>query len=256
MDYKKILNKFRQNTKTPHCSAVILSAGNSTRMGKDKSVLELCGVPVLIRSLQAFEANELVDELIVVTREDKIQEIADLCSSYQLKKLTHVIAGGSTRAESSLCGVSAVNGKAEYIAIHDGARPLVPQSVITETLYAARDYHAAVPVIPSTDTLRMIQDGFLCGDVDRESVVRIQTPQIFDADLIKGALTFAVSKHLPVTDDSSAVALTGFKIRAVNGDVNNIKLTTPEDVTAAEAVLREREKESEEENTEKERGEE
>ncbi|MBP3210139.1 MAG: 2-C-methyl-D-erythritol 4-phosphate cytidylyltransferase, partial [Oscillospiraceae bacterium] len=124
-------------------------------------------------------------------------------------------------------------------AIHDGARPLITQKVITDALYAARDYHAAVPVIPSTDTLRMVENGFIGGDVDRDSVIRIQTPQIFDADLIKGALTYAVDKNVTVTDDSSAVRLTGFKIKTVEGDVNNIKLTTPEDVPVAEAILKE-----------------
>ena len=240
MDYKKILNRFRQNTKTPHCAAVILAAGSSTRMGVDKTLLELQGVPVMIRSLQAFEQNELVDEIIVVTRADKVEQTADLCRRYDLKKLTHVIAGGQTRAESSLAGVSSVGTKVEYIAIHDAARPLVSQKVITDTLYGARDYHAAVPVIPSADTLRFIENGFLTGVVDIDSIARIQTPQIFDADLIKGALTVAVSKKLPITDDSSAIAYTGFQVRAIEGDAGNIKLTTPEDVALAEAILKER----------------
>ena len=239
MDYKKFLNRFRTNTKTPHCSAVILAAGSSTRMGTDKSVLTLDGIPVIIRAVQAFEKDDLVDEIIVVTKEESVPMIADLCAQYALKKVRRVMAGGATRAESSLIGVTAVDKKAEYIAIHDGARPLITQKVITDALYAARDYHAAVPVIPSTDTLRMVENGFIGGDVDRDSVIRIQTPQIFDADLIKGALTYAVDKNVTVTDDSSAVRLTGFKIKTVEGDVNNIKLTTPEDVPVAEAILKE-----------------
>ena len=239
MDYKKFLNRFRTNTKTPHCSAVILAAGSSTRMGTDKSVLTLDGIPVIIRAVQAFEKHDLVDEIIVVTREESVPMIADLCAQYALKKVRRVMAGGATRAESSLIGVTAVDKKAEYIAIHDGARPLITQKVITDALYAAREYHAAVPVIPSTDTLRMVENGFIGGDVDRDSVIRIQTPQIFDADLIKGALTYAVDKNVTVTDDSSAVRLTGFKIKTVEGDVNNIKLTTPEDVPVAEAILKE-----------------
>ena len=239
MDYKKLLNRFRTNTKTPHCSAVILAAGSSTRMGTDKSVLTLDGIPVIIRAVQAFEKHDLVDEIIVVTKEESVPMIADLCAQYALKKVRRVMAGGATRAESSLIGVTAVDKKAEYIAIHDGARPLITQKVITDALYAARDYHAAVPVIPSTDTLRMVENGFIGEDVDRDSVIRIQTPQIFDADLIKGALTYAVDKNVTVTDDSSAVRLTGFKIKTVEGDVNNIKLTTPEDVPVAEAILKE-----------------
>ena len=240
MELNKILNRFRRNTKIPHCAAVILAAGSSTRMGMDKMLLELEGIPVMIRSLQAFEANELVDEIIQVTRRDKVEQTAELCRQYELKKLSHVIAGGATRAESSLAGVSAVGKKTEYIAIHDAARPLVSQKLITETLYGARDYHAAVPVIPSADTLRFIENGFITGMVDRECIGRIQTPQIFDADLIKGALTVAVTKQIPITDDSSAVALTGFQVRAVEGDSNNLKMTTPEDIILAEAILKER----------------
>ena len=240
MDYKKILNRFRQNTKIPHCSAVVLAAGSSTRMGIDKTLLELNSIPVMIRSALAFEENDLVDEIIIVTRGDKVEQTAELCTKYPIKKLTHVIAGGETRAESSLAGVSAVNSRADYIAIHDAARPLVTQEVITNVLYGARDYHAAVPVIPSTDTLRFIENGFIVGQADRESIGRIQTPQIFDADLIKGALTYAVSKKIPITDDSSAVALTGFQVKAIDGDKNNIKLTTPEDILLAETILKER----------------
>ncbi|MBQ8076165.1 MAG: 2-C-methyl-D-erythritol 4-phosphate cytidylyltransferase [Oscillospiraceae bacterium] len=244
MDYKKILDRFRTNTETPHCSAVILAAGSSTRMGQDKSILSLGGIPVIIRAIRAFEQHELVDEIIVVTREEAIQSIADLCVQFGMKKVKKVMAGGTTRAESSLAGVVATDSKAKYIAIHDGARPLVTQRVITDTLYGARDYHAAIPVIPSTDTLRCVENGFIGGDVDRDSVIRVQTPQIFDADLIKGALTYAAKKQIPVTDDSSAVRLTGFKIKTVDGDVNNIKLTTPDDLPVAEAILREREGET------------
>ena len=240
MDIRKFLNRFRQNTKTPHCAAVVLAAGASSRMGTDKATMELAGIPVVIRSLMAFEKHELVDEIILVTREEMLQQLADLCHSYEFHKLRAVIKGGSTRVESSLAGVSAVGGDVEYIAIHDAARPLVTQQVITDTLYGARDFHAAVPVIPSVDTLREVHDGFICGDVDRDSVIRIQTPQIFDADLIKGALTYCVSRQLSVTDDSSAIRHMGIKTRAINGDINNIKLTTPEDLPVAEAILRQR----------------
>ena len=115
MDYKKILNKFRQNTKTPHCAAVVLAAGSSSRMGTDKTMLELGGIPVVIRSLMAFEKHELVDEIILVTRENMLQKAANLCQRYELKKLRAVIKGGDTRAESSLAGVSAVDKKSSHV---------------------------------------------------------------------------------------------------------------------------------------------
>lgn len=128
----------------------------------------------------------------------------------------------------------------KLIAIHDGARPLVTQDVISRAVYAARDYLAAVPAIPSVDTLKNVEDERVVATLDRECIMRVQTPQVFDADLIKGALTVAAAKALPITDDCSAIELMGVKVKAVEGDPNNIKLTTPNDVMLAEAILRDR----------------
>lgn len=219
------------------CSAVVLAAGDSTRMGEDKSLILLDGMPVFIRSIKAFEDSPFVGEIILVTKMDRVQEMADAVKNAGFKKVRKVIAGGATRAESSLAGVSSVSKGAEYIAIHDCARPLVTQELIEAVFEGAKKYRAAVPVIPSTDTLKTVSDGFLSGNVDRESVVRIQTPQIFEADIIKGALTYAVEHNLAVTDDSSAAELFGFKVRAVPGDENNIKLTKPSDLAVARSIL-------------------
>ena len=238
MDYKKFLNRFRTNTKTPHCSAVILAAGSSTRMGTDKSVLTLDGIPVIIRAVQAFEKHDLVDEIIVVTKEESVPMIADLCAQYALKKVRRVMAGGATRAESSLIGVTAVDKKAEYIAIHDGARPLITQKVITDALYAARDYHAAVPVIPSTDTLRMVENGFIGGDVDRDSVIRIQTPQTFTIGAFKEVYHgLTAEEKAAATDVCSLFHQKSLPVGLIAGDHRNIKLTFPSDMQYAQTIL-------------------
>ena len=221
------------------CSAVVLAAGSSTRMGEDKTTLMLDGIPVIVRSIMAFQDVSLVNEIIVVTQMDKIQQIADLCVEYKLDKVKRVIAGGATRMESSLAGVSSVNKKAKVIAIHDAARPLVSGKLIRDLINTADEYNAAVPAIASTDTLRIKDSaGFIGGFVDREQVVRIQTPQVFKADIIKGALSSAVKKNNGITDDATAVSALGFKVKLVEGEMTNIKLTVPSDIIVAESYLK------------------
>ena len=239
---KKITNLFREKEKDPRCSAVIVAAGSSERMGNDKLTAELGGIPVLARTLRAFENCPLIVEIIVVTRADRIEEMADLCRSFDISKVSKVLAGGATRVESALVGVSEADPKLNLIAIHDGARPLVSQELIERTVRAAKEHYAAVPVIPSTDTLKIVDaKGFVAGTVDRASTFRVQTPQVFKAEFIKGALTKAMEKELPLTDDCSAVEMMGVKTVTVPGDEDNIKLTTPRDMILAEAILKVRE---------------
>ena len=238
MDIKSI---FKRKEKFPTCSAVILAAGSSQRMGKDKTFMEVGSMPVLLRTLNAFEKSAHVDEIIVVTRADKIQDTADLCSGNGISKLRMVIGGGATRMESALAGVSACRKNAKLIAIHDGARPFVSQELISRTVYAAEKFVSAVPAIPSTDTLKEVdENGVVISTPDRSRIFRVQTPQIFHADMIKGALTKAANDHLPITDDCSAMDMMGVKTHIVEGDLDNIKLTTPNDIVTAEAILKNR----------------
>ena len=231
----------RKKEETPHCSAVIVAAGSSQRMGSDKLLHNLGIMPVLARTLLVFQDCELVDEIVVVTRMEKLEEVAELCKKYRIEKASKVICGGATRMESALAGVSEVKEKAKLIAIHDGARPLVSVELIENTVRAAAKYKAAVPAIKSVDTLKLAEDGeTVTGSLDRELVLRVQTPQVFDADLIKGALTFAAEKKLPLTDDCSAVEQMGVKARIVPGEEDNIKLTTPRDMLFAAAILKDR----------------
>lgn len=236
-----LLDFFSADKKTPKCSVVVVAAGKSERMGSDKILAQLCSMPVIARTLLAFEKSDYVDEIIVVTASSKIETIADVCKKYSVSKASCVISGGSTRTESALAGVSAVKKGASLIAIHDGARPLVTDEIIGNAVNAAAKYRAAVPVIKNTDTVKMIDDrSFITGTLDRDLVVRVQTPQVFDADIIKGALTFAAKKGLQLTDDSMAVELMGFKVITVPGSNDNIKLTTPQDYSLAEQILKNR----------------
>ena len=232
---------FRKKQKDPHCSVVVVAAGSSERMGADKMLMTLGAKPVIIRTLMAFQKSPMVDDIVVVTRPEKIMGLADMIKLYDISKVTQVISGGATRMESALAGVSAVRKGAKLIAIHDGARPLVTQDLIARVVNAANEFMAAVPAVRSVDTLKQIDaNGVIVGGVDRDSVVRVQTPQVFDADIIKGAFTKAVEKHLPLTDDCSAMDMMGVKTHVVEGDAGNIKLTEPMDMVLAEAILKSR----------------
>ena len=231
----------RKGGSTPKCSAVIVAAGSSVRMGFDKLTAPLGSASVLLRTLRAFEASENVGEIVVVTRMDRVSEIADLCAQNAITKAAKVVAGGKTRMESSLIGVSAVKSSAKLIAIHDAARPLVSSALIKRVVCAAAAHKAAVPVVPSTDTLKAVGgDDYILGTVDRESTYRVQTPQVFDAVLIKGALTRAAESGLALSDDSAAMEMTGFRTYAVAGEEDNIKITRPRDLLIAEAILKDR----------------
>ena len=231
----------KKKEETPHCSAVIVAAGSSQRMGSDKLLHNLGIMPVLARTLLAFQDCDLVDEIVVVTRMEKIMEVAGLCKKYRIEKASKVISGGATRMESALAGVSEVKSRAKLIAIHDGARPLVSVELIERTIRAAAQYKAAVPAVKSVDSLKLVDDkDTVTGSVDREQVLRVQTPQVFEADLIKGALSYAAEKKLPLTDDCSAAELMGIKAHVVPGEEDNIKLTTPRDMLFAAAILKDR----------------
>ena len=235
----------KKKDSVPHCSAVIVAAGSSQRMGMDKLLAELNGIPVLARTIQAFESSPLVDEIVVVTRMDHLETVADLCHQNGFGKVSRVVCGGATRTLSALAGVSEVKKSARLIAIHDGARPLVTTDVILRTVYAAAEYMAAAPVVPSADTLKQVDDkGAVVATLDREHTVRVQTPQVFRADLIKGALTKAAERGMVFTDDCAAAEMMGLQTHTVLGDEDNIKLTTPRDMVFASEILRLREEKS------------
>ena len=238
MDLIALYEKVKKQEKPLSCAAVVVAAGSAQRMGFDKLIVMLEGQPVLVRAIQPFENSPLISEVVVVTRADRLEEIAEMVDRYGLSKVSGVVAGGKTRTESSLAGVMAVKKDCGLIAIHDGARPFVSQEIIERCVQRASIQYAAVPVLKSTDTLREVDaDGALAGTCDRDHVVRIQTPQVFLADLLKGALTDAVQRNISFTDDATAVERMGLTIQTVEGDEENIKLTTPQDFVLARGIL-------------------
>lgn len=238
-----VIDKFKKNkqSKKTFCSAVIVAAGNSQRMGRDKILMPLNGKPSIAYTLEAFQKSDYIDEIVVVTKLDNLAVMADICHDYGITKTSKVVCGGNCRLESSIAGVAAVSEEANLIAIHDGARPFVSQNVIERCVCAAETDGAVAPAIPATDTVRILnKKGAVTSTPDRDLVALIQTPQVFSADLIKNALIKAIEKNLPVTDDCSAVEALGGKITIVSGDLDNIKLTTARDIFIAERIIEER----------------
>ncbi len=232
--------KLKKKLKKPFHTAVIVAAGSSERMGRDKLLLPLGGVPVLVRTLRAFESSGCVDEIIVVTREDRLEEIAALRDKYVIRKMTKVVIGGDTRMGSSLAGVFAADKRATLIGIHDAARPLVTPEIIEAAYAMAEKRQAAAPVIPLKDTVKELENDALYRTPARDGLAAVQTPQVFHADLIRAALTNAVEQKLELTDDCAAVEAIGLPVAAVDGSEENIKITTPLDITLAEEILRRR----------------
>ena len=228
-----------QKKKVPvSCTAVIVAAGSARRMeGIDKVLAPLGELPVLVHTLYAFQDCPAFDQVVVVTREDLLVEVADLCREYGLDKVTKVVVGGAERIHSVRAGLREVNPEAELIAIHDGARPLVPQQVLEQTVEKAAQTGAAAPAVPVTDTIKRGEKGLTVETVDRSSLWAVQTPQIFEAGLIRAAIEKAVEDQVELTDDCAAVERLGMKVSLTQGSRENIKITTPFDLLVGEAIL-------------------
>lgn len=232
-----------QKKKTPPglCSAVIVAAGSARRMeGIDKILAPLGELPVLVHTLYAFQDCPAFDEVVVVTREDLLVEVSRLCKEYRLDKVTKVVVGGAERIHSVRAGLQEVNPEAGLIAIHDGARPLVTREVLEEAVARAWTTGVAAPAIPVTDTIKREENGQTVETVDRSQLRAVQTPQVFEAGLIRAALEKAVQDGENLTDDCAAVERIGMKVSLTAGSRENIKITTPFDLLLGEAILESR----------------
>ena len=225
------------------CTAVVVAAGASSRMGKDKLFLPLDGVPVLARTLTALNAADAVDELIVVTQPEKLEKVAAMKSQYGLNKLSKVVVGGASRTESALAGASEADPRAKIICIHDAVRPFVTPDIIADAVHYAVLYQSAAPAVPVKDTIKVASDGVVSETPDRAQLFAVQTPQAFQADIIKAALSAALRDGVSYTDDCAAVEALGVKTYLCRGSEENIKLTTPADLPVAEAILKGRREE-------------
>lgn len=238
MDMEKLTKLGRKVLPLKRCGAVIVAAGSASRMGGiDKVMAPLGGTPMVARTAAAFQNCDAIAEIVIVTRPDLIRPISALCAG--MDKVRAVVAGGSSRQESVWLGLNALSEDIQLAAIHDGARPLVSNLVIDRTVRAANSYGAAAPAVPVKDTIKVVKGGLVEKTPDRATLQAVQTPQVFDFDLLRGALKKAEEEKAAVTDDCSAVERLGMKVKIVEGDERNLKVTTPMDLKIAEMLLEE-----------------
>lgn len=234
----------RRRGSHPYCAALVPAAGRSRRMGgTDKLTALLGGEPVLHRTLWALDNARLVDEIVVAASPDRLEEIAALCVRAGVKKPLRVVEGGESRAQSVLMAALAASDRCELLAVHDGARPLIRGEQVDDMVRLGQKTYAAAPALPVTDTVKVADTaGVVQSTPDRRSLYAVQTPQVFQANLLKAALQSAVEANAEITDDCSAVERLGKAVYLAPGWRENIKITTQEDLMLAEAFLREREK--------------
>ena len=235
----EVLRKLaKKKAHPPICSAVIVAAGSARRMeGIDKVLAPLGELPVLVHTIYSFQDCPRFDEIVVVTREDLLVEVSRICKDFQLDKVSKVVVGGRERTDSVLAGLREVRPDADLIAIHDGARPRAPQQVLEEVVERAAETGAAAPAIPVTDTVKRAREGLIEETVDRSELWTVQTPQVFEAGLIRAAVEKAAVDGESLTDECGAVERLGMKVSLTTGSKENIKITTPFDLILGEAIL-------------------
>lgn len=248
MKLKSILEVFRASNGTADkhfTSAIIAAAGSSERFGENKQALKLLDVPVLIHTLRAYDAADCIDEVIIVTKKEDIARWQEQCDLFSIKKVKKIIEGGKTRQESVLKGFEAIDDKAKFVAIADGARCLVTPTNINDVCFAAYKHKAATAAHRATDTVKIANSGrFIESSPDRSMVWLAQTPQVFKVSLYRAAAYTALQEKVSVTDDNSLVEFIGHPIYLVECGAQNIKITTKDDVVIAESILQQRKEEA------------
>jgi 2-C-methyl-D-erythritol 4-phosphate cytidylyltransferase len=223
-------------------SAIIVAAGSSTRMAGagSKQMLELDGMPVIARTLRTFNDSPRIDEIIVVAKPDEVDEYPRLAELYGITKITAVIPGGETRADSVLRGFRKINEKAKYVAIHDGARCLITAEMINAVWLKACRHGAAIAATRAIDTIKLADDkGFVAETLNRDLIWQAQTPQIFATKVYTAAVYTAIEADelASATDDCSLVERIKHPVKLVECGRDNIKITTPDDLARAEGIL-------------------
>ena len=222
-------------------SAIIVAAGSSRRMGFDKLFAEIVGKPVIAHSLNAFARTESVNEIVVVAQEDRHRDIEQIVRDENLNNVRAIVRGGEHRHDSVRAGLETVSGDAEYIAVHDAARPLVTPQQIEHVFEKCRYFGAASLAEPIRDTVKRADvDLRVAQSVDRHELYAMQTPQIFERKILEQAYQVVAEKMLLVTDEVSAVELIGRKAVLVVNDEFNFKITYPRDLSLAGFILRQR----------------
>lgn len=222
----------------PDTAVLLVCAGNATRMrGIHKILHPLGDAPVLEHSLRTFCNCESVTELVVVCRKQDFDEFSDIISRLSLTRPMTLVEGGETRQQSVHNGFSALSPQVQYVAVHDGARPLVRKSDVEQVIADARIFGAATLGVPAKDTIKVVHDGFITDTPDRATLFLTQTPQVFRRSLYEQASEYARTLGQDFTDDCQLIEALGVQVKMTIGSYSNIKLTTPEDFAIAEALL-------------------
>ncbi len=238
-----LLRTVSGNQKKRRTVAVVVAAGSSTRMGKGtpKQFRALCGLPVVVRTLLAFEEASTVSEIIVVCREGDEEIYNTYKETYGITKLSGCVKGGATRQESVLSGVETLEGRADYVAITDAARPLITPEQIDVICMNAYRTGAATAACRVYDTVKSVSSKRIIEEtLDRDRIMLAQTPQVFAYNLYCAAAYTATEAGFSATDDNSLVERIGYAVTAVDCGRENIKLTEPIDFIIAEAILSQR----------------
>jgi 2-C-methyl-D-erythritol 4-phosphate cytidylyltransferase len=222
-------------------TAIIAGGGSGKRMGSqdNKLFVEIAGTALLALTVKTFDSAEMIDEIIIAVPADEIERTKTLIMKQSFKKVSHVIAGGQTRQASVFNGLQSVSADTDVVVIHDGARPFVTKEIIARAVDSLKACKAAVVGMPVKDTIKTVNEsGFIINTLNRNLLWQAQTPQVFDAQLIKEAYRLAQKDGFQATDDSSLVERLGERVKMIQGSYDNIKITTPEDIITAEAILR------------------
>lgn len=235
-----------KRNRTESTTAIIVASGNSTRMGEgiSKQMLLLDNIPVVARAIMAFDACECISEIIVVAREDEFYLYREFQKLYKFKKFVRLVSGGKTRQESVRNGFLAVSKQTRFVAIHDGARCLITPEQIESVCREAYKHDCATAATRAVDSVK-VSNGknlYIDSSADRNHIWLAQTPQVFKHEIYALALKKAEADHLAVTDDNSLVENLGASIKLVECGRNNLKITTPDDIPVALAILKSREK--------------
>ncbi len=233
--------EFGKNKKN-YTTAIIAAAGSGTRMGekyKDgKMLLALRGQPIIAHTLTAYERADSIDEVVVVCREEDIVPINDIVKGLCIEKVSAIVRGGAERQDSVEIGLKAASPATKFIAVHDGARPIISPVLIDKVVYEAHKSGAAALGIPETDTLKKVYDtGYIAETVSREKLYRIQTPQVFNCVGYAAAIAAARQSGQKYTDDCQLYEACGKQVKLVRGSTLNIKVTSAEDLELAESLL-------------------
>lgn len=222
-------------------TAIIVAAGKSERMGggTDKAFLSLGPKPVVAWSLLAYEKNVDVDRIILVVRKDQLTAAKAVARMFGISKLSKIVSGGARRQDSVQAGMKEVDSDTRIVVVHDGARPCVSQDVISDVIKTARRGAAAVTGNRVRDTVKIVEKGStVSSTVDRSKYWVVQTPQAFPYSMLRKAYAAAEAEKKEVFDDAQAVELAGESVKICESDKPNIKITTPEDLQVAAAILK------------------